>query len=227
MRGTKSTLNWNSKKIRRLLSAVSELDIPVLFHMQESNEMIAPFEQDGLLKTTLVKLMRSDFFYQIPKSVMHYLTLHCPPLMEWKQRRKMMFPGYMLDFASLETALVEFPKVDFIGHGPLFWKHISSDPPIGYPYAPTGHIKKGGILCNLLKTYPNLYADISGESGFYALIRDRRFIQNFLEEFSHKILFGTDTCLLGQQELLSSFALSKGCMDKIYYGNALKLQNSC
>jgi len=51
-----------------------------------------------------------------------------------------------------------------------------------------------GSLSRLLRSYPNLYADISANSGFNAISRDRAFGIDFLTEFQDKILFGTDVC---------------------------------
>lgn len=219
----KSTTNWKCSNTKKLLTKVAELDIPLLFHMQESDELIAPLEDDGFLNTILVKLMRSNRLYQIPKKIMNNITQYLPALMNWKKERTIVFPGYMLDFASLESTLIDFPKINFIGHGPLFWKHISAYPPIGEPYYPAGPIKKAGILVRLLKAYPNLYVDISGGSGFNALTRDTKFTKNFLIHFCDRILFGTDTCMLEQERFLNSLYLPKKCLSNILGRNALKL----
>jgi predicted TIM-barrel fold metal-dependent hydrolase len=131
----------------------------------------------------------------------------------------------MLDFASLESALTSYPNTNFIAHGPLFWKHISSDAQVGGSVYPSGPVTGEGIACRLLKEYPNLYADISGGSGFYAIRRDPKFARKFLSDFSHKLLFGTDNWLLGQEGFLATLNLSKTTLKRIYGENAYGLLN--
>ena len=57
---------------------------------------------------------------------------------------------------------------------------------------PTGRIKRGGVTDKLLGDYPNLYGDLSANSGNNALSRDAEFIPGFLERHQDKLIFGSD-----------------------------------
>ncbi|MCP3950956.1 MAG: hypothetical protein GY697_01845 [Desulfobacterales bacterium] len=214
----KATLNWQSEKVKTLLAEVSKLDIPILFHMEESKKVFHFLPSDDSLNIFFVKLFRTDKLMGINKRIFNFLAKYYPALNEWKRQRVLDFPGYMLDFASLEATLIEFPNLNFIAHGPMFWKFISANgPENSYPKGP---IRQEGISVDLLRKYSNLYADISSTSGYNALRRDRKFICNFLDEFDHKILFGSDNILLNQISYLNSLGLSKTTLNKIFYENA-------
>lgn len=134
----------------------------------------------------------------------------------------------------LERLLVRAPDTILIGHGPGFWAEIGQDLLIeeksGYPSGPVG---RGGSLQRLLRTYPNLYADLSAHSGYNALTRDPQHAARFLHEFSDRLLFGTDTCfadpegrmpqLAYLQERLSGGELTAHEYAAIVGGNALRL----
>ncbi len=93
-------------------------------------------------------------------------------------------------FARLEAMLKAHPKTIFIGHGPSFWANISADvPPAAYP---TGPIKPGGLSDKMLSDYPNLYGDLSANSGRSALARDTEFATAFLARHQDKLMFGSD-----------------------------------
>jgi predicted TIM-barrel fold metal-dependent hydrolase len=219
----KVTLNWQSKKVRDLLSKVSTLRIPLVFHMEQSYRYFTFLPSDKPSNVFFVRFFKSDRLFGINKKLSNFLMKYYPPFEHWKNQRTFFFPGYMLDFVSLESALTDFPCIDFIAHGQLFWKHISSDvPPDFYP---TGPVKREGLVIDLLRNYPNLYADISGTSGSNALHRDLRFTKKFLSEFSHKILFGTDNAELNQISFLKSLSLSQYNLNRIFYDNASHLLN--
>jgi predicted TIM-barrel fold metal-dependent hydrolase len=98
----------------------------------------------------------------------------------------------------LENLLQALPDTTVIGHAPGFWAEIEGDITVEKKFIyPTGPIQKEGALSRLLRSYPNLYADISATSGFNAISRDRAFGVRFLTEFQDKILFGTDVCFGG------------------------------
>ena len=67
----------------------------------------------------------------------------------------------------------------FIGHGDLFWAHISADVPTDRGY-PAGPIQRGGLTDRWLSDFPNLYADLSANSGNNAVLRDPAFTRNFI-----------------------------------------------
>ena len=107
--------------------------------------------------------------------------------------------------------LKAYPKATFIGHGNAFWANISADVPAGIAY-PTGKIQPGGLTDRMLADYPNLYADLSANSGRNALARDPDFAPAFLIRHKDKLLFGSDCpCRDGRGEGQTSQApLIKG-----------------
>jgi len=138
---------------------------------------------------------------------------------------------------KLEHALKTCPETIFIGHGPTFWAEISADVPAdnraGYPDGP---IKNGGAVPRLMRQYPNLYADISANSGYTAITRDSSFGLEFLDEFQDKIFFGTDSCLRSDvvrmyrnvayiKELRETKKLSESTLEKIEWKNCAQLLN--
>jgi predicted TIM-barrel fold metal-dependent hydrolase len=95
----------------------------------------------------------------------------------------------------LERLLQAVPDTTVIGHAPGFWAEIEGDITAEKKFIyPTGLIQREGSLSRLLRSYPNLYADISANSGFNAISRDKAFGVDFLTEFQDKVLFGTDVC---------------------------------
>ncbi len=57
---------------------------------------------------------------------------------------------------------------------------------------PSGPIKRGGVTDKLLSDYPNLYGDLSANSGNNALSRDPEFTAGFLARHKEKLIFGSD-----------------------------------
>ncbi len=134
----------------------------------------------------------------------------------------------------LERLLQQAPDTIIIGHSPGFWAEISGDiqPENKFVY-PEGPIAKEGSLFRLLRAYPNLYADISANSGYNAISRDRDAGLRFLTEFQDRVLYGTDVCFGGPEgrmphlgylrSLLADGRISEEIFDKITGGNALKV----
>ena len=81
----------------------------------------------------------------------------------------------------------------------------------------------GGRVPELLRTYPNLCADLSAGSALTALSRDPGFAQDFLLEFQDRLLYARDSFDNRMQEFLSSLDLPAGALAKIFAGNALRL----
>ena len=94
-------------------------------------------------------------------------------------------------FKEFEAVLKAYPKTRFIGHADAFWANISADYDNESAY-PTGKIKPGGITDKLLADYPNLFADLSANSGNNALSRDPEFTKGFLKRHESKLIFGSD-----------------------------------
>jgi predicted TIM-barrel fold metal-dependent hydrolase len=134
----------------------------------------------------------------------------------------------------LEKLLQAIPDTTVIGHAPGFWAEIEGDITAEKKFIyPTGSIRKEGSLSRLLRSYPNLSADISANSGFNAISRDRAFGVDFLTEFQDRILFGTDVCFGGQEgrmphlgylrELCEEHQITPQVFAKITGENALKI----
>ena len=137
-----------------------------------------------------------------------------------------------LGLPRLEKCLKKFPDLIFIGHSQPFWAEISGDLKIEERNSyPKGKVVPGGRLIYLLKNYQNLYADLSANSGYNAISRDKEFGIKFLKEFQDKLLFGTDLDQPGQEipqlsylrSLKEEKKISKNVFDKIMYQNAVRL----
>ncbi len=139
---------------------------------------------------------------------------------------------YCYDINRLERVLKEYSSVNFIMHGPGWWKHISAE--VTDEVYPSGKVVPEGVVVRILEKYDNVYADISAFSGLNALKRDMDYAKIFLRRFSSRILFGTDfPCLseLGNQfgpngdhlNLLSSLELPVDVLDAILHRNAERL----
>ena len=98
---------------------------------------------------------------------------------------------YNTGYPQFDKVLRAYPKTMFIGHGDLFWAHISADVPTDRGY-PAGPIKQGGLTDRWLAEFPNLYADMSANSGNNALSRDTAFTRYFIVRHQRKLLFGSD-----------------------------------
>ncbi len=134
----------------------------------------------------------------------------------------------------LENLLREVPHTTCIAHATGIWAEIDGDatPEDKFIY-PRGKIKHPGRLLKLLEKYENLYVDTSGRSGYNALTRDIDFTKKFLNEYSEKIIFGTDVCFADQDErmphltflknLLEEGTITKETFENITYKNALKV----
>lgn len=104
------------------------------------------------------------------------------------------FPGekpYNTGYSQFDQVLRAYPRTMFIGHGDLFWAQISAHVPTdrGYPHGP---VKRGGLTDKWLSDFPNLYADMSANSGNNALSRDTAFARDFVLRHQRKLLFGSD-----------------------------------
>jgi predicted TIM-barrel fold metal-dependent hydrolase len=94
-------------------------------------------------------------------------------------------------FKNFEAMLKAYPKTRFLGHADAFWANVSADYANDAAY-PSGPIKRGGITDKLLSDYPNLFGDLSANSGNNALSRDPEFTSSFLARHQDKLIFGSD-----------------------------------
>jgi len=109
---------------------------------------------------------------------------------------------------QLEKCLERFPDLLFVGHGPAFWAEIAAlrEPAdrLGYPNYP---VEKEGRTVELLRGHSNLWVDLSAGSGENALLRDPGYAAAFLNEFSDRIMFGTDICTRHNRYRTAQFLL--------------------
>ncbi len=98
---------------------------------------------------------------------------------------------YNTGYDHFDKLIRQYHKTNFIGHGDLFWANISADVPTDRGY-PSGPIKSGGLTDKWLSDYPNLYADMSANSGNNALSRDPEFSRGFIIRHQSKLIFGSD-----------------------------------
>jgi predicted TIM-barrel fold metal-dependent hydrolase len=96
--------------------------------------------------------------------------------------------GYAKTFESILKA---YPKTTFIGHADAFWANVSADYHNEAAY-PSGPIARGGITDKWLRDYPNLFGDLSANSGNNALSRDPSFTPDFLKRHQDNLFFGSD-----------------------------------
>jgi predicted TIM-barrel fold metal-dependent hydrolase len=94
-------------------------------------------------------------------------------------------------FRNFPKVLDAYPQVNFIGHAPTWWAHISAEVSTEGGY-PKGKVKKGGLTDRWLSDYPNLYADLSANSGLTALTRDAEFAAEFIRRHRRKLIWGSD-----------------------------------
>jgi predicted TIM-barrel fold metal-dependent hydrolase len=94
-------------------------------------------------------------------------------------------------FKEFETVLKAFPKTTFVGHADAFWANIDAKYANEAAY-PTGPVTRGGVTDKLLGDYPNLYGDLSANSGNNAMSRDPEFTASFLKRHQNKLIFGSD-----------------------------------
>jgi len=131
------------------------------------------------------------------------------------------------DLKGLENVVKEYSNVDFIMHGPGWWRHISAHVPpnVGYPEGP---VEEPGRAVYLLENYPNIYGDLSAGSGYNAIARDLAFGKKFLERLNGKTLYGTDLEVFFTPEhphikLLENLNLAAEAYENIYHKNLERL----
>ncbi len=97
---------------------------------------------------------------------------------------------YNTGLERFHKVLEAYPQVNFIGHATGWWANISAvGASGGYPGGP---VKPGGITDRLLSDYPNMYGDLSANSGRNALSRDPDFASDFVLRLSRKLIWGSD-----------------------------------
>ena len=131
----------------------------------------------------------------------------------------------------LEELLKKYPKLKVIGHSQSFWIEVSGDAPKdrdGRNSWGDGKVTSGGRIPELFAKYPNLYGDLSANSGGQAIMRDAEFGLKFLETYADRLFFATDMVNtdmvfpLGQwlDKQLELGNITKDTYEKICYKNA-------
>ena len=134
----------------------------------------------------------------------------------------------------LEMILQKFPDLKILGHSQTFWIEMSADAPKdkeGRNSWGDGPIVPGGRVPELFAKYPNLYGDLSANSGSRAVMRDEEFGLAFLERYADRLFFATDMVNrdmvfpLGAwlDEMVSCGRLSRGAYEKIVRDNARRI----
>ena len=86
-------------------------------------------------------------------------------------------------------------------------------------------------MYTLMRDYNNLYDDLSANSGLNAMKRNLNYTKAFLNEFSDRVMYGSDMCYaddyIGQTDFLNKMLdenfISEKVYDKIARENAKKL----
>lgn len=211
---------WDSQVIIDYLKVIEQIGFPLVFHM-ETDRYHYISSGNNWFDKALDIMMNGGFNGVARKYIERFIDK--TGLFKNKIKKNLKyFPGYLLDFYELEQRLQEFPNINFVAHGPHFWNNMSANPDKDLTFT-KGKVYKEGVISNLLENYDNLYADISGKSGYIALTRDSNYSKPFMHKYYDKLLFGTDNHDLGHYEVLKSFQLPKGKENKILFENAEKL----
>jgi predicted TIM-barrel fold metal-dependent hydrolase len=125
--------------------------------------------------------------------------------------------------ANLERALQACPSTVFLGHAPGFWREISADADTDPAPYPKGPVPAPGRLYRLFDTCPNLYGDLSANSGRNALSRDPVNGRAFLLRYADRLLFARDNYGQDLHQFLQTLDLPQDVAEKIYFRNAEKL----
>jgi predicted TIM-barrel fold metal-dependent hydrolase len=118
--------------------------------------------------------------------------LNLPITIHFQEVNQPNSPGtFNTGLKQFDAMLKKFPRTTFIGHADAFWANVSADYAEDTSY-PKGPITPGGATDRFLGEYPNLYADMSANSGNNFLNRDPEFAARFLERHQNKLMFGSD-----------------------------------
>ena len=134
----------------------------------------------------------------------------------------------------LEEILQKYPNLKVLGHSQTFWIEMSGDAPTTKEARNQwgdGPVVAGGRVPELFAKYPNLYGDLSANSGSRAIMRDEAFGLNFLETYADRLFFATDMVNkdmvfpLGQwlDDMVAAGKLSQETYEKIVRGNARRI----
>ena len=134
----------------------------------------------------------------------------------------------------LEAVLEKYPNLKILGHSQTFWIEMSGDAPKTKEARNQwgdGPVVPGGRVPELFAKYPNLYGDLSANSGSRAIMRDEAFGLAFLETYADRLFFATDMVNkdmefpLGKwlDEMVEAGKLSRQTYEKILWQNAQRV----
>jgi predicted TIM-barrel fold metal-dependent hydrolase len=136
-------------------------------------------------------------------------------------------------FSRFHRVLEKFPTVNFLGHAQTWWANISRGYTTADGKSPKGKVNPGGLTDRWLADYPNLFCDLSANSGNNALTRDVEFARAFVNRHQDKVIFGSDcicatgvgaTCITVRKfEALAALKLDPQVQAKIYRDNARRV----
>jgi predicted TIM-barrel fold metal-dependent hydrolase len=98
---------------------------------------------------------------------------------------------YNLGLARFHRILEKYPTVNFIGHAQTWWGNVDKkhNQTVMYPKTP---VARGGLTDRYLTEYPNMYGDLSANSGLNSMLRDEEHAREFLIHHQNKLVFGSD-----------------------------------
>jgi uncharacterized protein len=118
--------------------------------------------------------------------------LNVPILIHFQEVSQPGSPGtYNTGLKQFDAMLKKYPRTRFIGHADAFWANVSADYAEDTSY-PKGPITPGGVTDRFLGDYPNMFADMSANSGNNFLNRDPEFAAGFIARHQDKLMFGSD-----------------------------------
>jgi hypothetical protein len=135
-----------------------------------------------------------------------------------------------LGLPRLRRVLSECPDTTFLAHAMHWWAEISGDvcyeDKAGYPARP---VVPGGAVEEIFEAFPNIYGDLSANSGYNALTRDAEFGRAFLERRQDRLCFATDYLMPGQKcpiiDFIREVDILTSARRKIMEGNARRILN--
>ena len=138
-----------------------------------------------------------------------------------------------LGLPRLEKMLAKYPGLTVIGHSQPFWSEIGTNVNESNRNSYVKGKVEPGKTVELFRKYSNLYGDLSPSagSGYNAMSRDPEFGYAFLEEFSDRIMYGSDICAPDNTLKLSKWLdeavdnkkISRETYEKVCRKNALRI----
>jgi len=140
--------------------------------------------------------------------------------------------NYNTGIDRFHKILEKFPKVNFIGHAQTWWGNIDKKHKQAEMY-PKGKVTPSGISDRLLSDYPNMFGDLSANSGQNALIRDEAHAVEFIKRHQDKLIFGSDcndligrgpSCIGARTiEIIRRLIPERATQDKLFSKNARRI----